>query len=241
MQFKGVRSMRRRQFNTSGLIAAVSLMVYVRAAQAISLADLSGVDVSSGLKLALEKGAVAALGQLGMNDGFMGNDKVRIALPGYLNEAAKWLKMVGQGQKVDELVLGMNRAAETAMPLAKDMLVGAVQTMSMNDAKTILQGGNTAATDYFSGKTRLPLSQKFLPVISQATTKVGLAERYNAVAGKALGMGLLKPQEASIEAYVTGKALDGLFLLIGEEEKKIRQDPIGSGSALLGKVFGAAR
>jgi hypothetical protein len=148
MKYKGVRSMRRRQFNTTGLMAAVSLMAYARAAQAISLADLSGADVASGLKLALEKGAIAALGQLGTADGFMGNDKVRIALPGYLNEAAKWLKMMGQGQKVDELVLGINRAAETAMPLAKDMLVGAVKTMSVSDAKTILLGDNTAAANY---------------------------------------------------------------------------------------------
>ena len=233
--------MYRRQFNTTGLIGAVSLMAYFRAAQALSLADLSGADASSGLKLALEKSAIAAVSQLGALDGFMGNDKLRIGLPGYLNEAAKWLKMMGQSQKVDELVLGMNRAAETAMPLAKDMLVGAVKIMSVSDAKTILQGGNTAATDYFNHKTREPLGQKFLPVISQATAKVGLAERYNAVAGKALSLGLLKPQEATLESYVTGKALDGLFLMIGEEEKKIRQDPIGTGSALLGKVFGALK
>ena len=233
--------MHRRQFNTTGLIGAVSLMAYVRAAEAISLADLSGTDASSGLKLALEKSAIAAVGLLGTTDGFMGNDKVRIALPGYLNEAAKWLKMMGQSQKIDELVLGMNRAAESAMPLAKDMLVGAVKTMSVSDAKTILQGGSTSATDYFSSKTRLPLGQKFLPVITQATAKVGLAEQYNAVAGKALSLGLLKPQEATLESYVTSKALDGLFVMIGEEEKKIRQDPIGTGSALLGKVFGALK
>eukprot|EP01032_Pedospumella_encystans_P012487 gene12486-14447_t len=171
----------------------------------------------------------------------MGNDKVRIALPGYLNEAAKWLKMMGQGQRVDELVLSMNRAAETAMPMAKDMLVGAVKSMSVSDAKTILQGGNTAATEYFNRKTREPLGVKFLPVITQATAQVGLADKYNAIAGKASSLGLLKPQEASLESYVTGKALDGLYLMIGEEEKKIRQDPMGTGSALLGKVFGALK
>jgi hypothetical protein len=141
MKSQGVRSMRRRQFNHTGLMAAVSLMAYARAAQAISLTDLNGADASSRLKLALKKGAIAALGQLGTVDGFMGNEKVRIALPGYLNEAAKWLKMMVQGQKLDELVLGKNRAAETAMPLAKDMLVGAVKYMSVSDAKTILAGG----------------------------------------------------------------------------------------------------
>jgi len=148
--------MHRRQFNTTSLIAAVSLMAHFRAAHAFSLADLSGADASSGLKLALEKGATAAVGLLGVQDGFMANDKVRIALPGYLNEAAKWLKMMGQGQRVDELVLGMNRAAEMAMPMAKDLLVGPVKSMSVSDAKTILQGGNTAATEYFNSKTREP-------------------------------------------------------------------------------------
>jgi hypothetical protein len=233
--------MHRRQFNTTSLIAAVSLMAHFRAAHALSLADLSGADASSGLKLALEKGATAAVSLLGAPDGFLSNDKVRIALPGYLNEAAKWLKMMGQGQRVDELVLGMNRAAETAMPMAKDMLVGAVKSMSVSDAKTILQGGNTAATEYFNSKTREPLGVKFLPVISQATAKVGLADKYNAIAGKASSLGLLKPQDATLESYVTCKALDGLYLMIGEEEKKIRQDPIGTGSALLGKVFGALK
>jgi hypothetical protein len=233
--------MHRRQFNTTGLIGAVSLMAYSRAAQALSLADLSGADAASGLKLALEKSAVAAVSLLGTPDGFMGNDNVRIALPGFLNDAARWLKMMGQSQKVDELVLGMNRAAENAMPFAKGMLVGAVKAMSVSDAKAIVQGGNTAATEYFSSKTRVPLGQKFLPVITQATAKLGLTEQYNAIAGKAQSLGLLKAQEATLESYVTGRALDGLFLMIGEEEKKIRQDPIGTGSALLGKVFGAVR
>jgi hypothetical protein len=134
-----------------------------------------------------------------------------------------------------------NSAAESAVPMAKDMLVGAVKSMSVQDAKTILQGGSTAATNYFSSKTREPLGQKFLPVITQATAKVGLVDKYNAVAGKASKLGLVKPQDASLEHYVNGKALDGLFLMIGEEEKKIRQDPIGTGSAILSRVFGALK
>ena len=230
--------MKRRQFNAAA-ITAVSLMAQIRVAQALSLAELTGNDAASGLKLALEKGATAAVSMLGVTDGFMGNDRVRIALPGYLNEASKWMKMMGQSQKIEELVLGMNRAAEHAMPLAKDLLLGAVKTMSVGDAKTILQGGNTAATDYFNSKTREPLAVKFLPVITQATAQVGVADKYNAIAGKAANLGLLKPQEASLEGYVTGKALDGLYLMIGEEEKRIRQDPVGTGSALLGRVFGA--
>jgi hypothetical protein len=233
--------MNRRDFHTSSFIQLLTLTAWSQAAYAISLKDLTGEDASTGLKAALEKGAISAVGMLGVPNGFMGNDKVRIALPGYLNDAAGWLKKLGQGKKVDELILGMNRAAESAVPMAKDMLVGAVKSMSVADAKTILQGGSTAATNYFSSKTREPLGQQFLPVITQATAKVGLVDKYNAVAGKASKLGLVKPQDASLEHYVNGKALDGLFLMIGEEEKKIRQDPIGSGSALLSKVFGALK
>jgi Protein of unknown function (DUF4197) len=233
--------MDRRQFNLSSFIGLITLAAWVRNAHALSLGDISGADASSGLKAALEKGALSAVGLLGVANGFMGNDLVRIALPGYLNDTAQLLKKFGQGKEVDELVLGMNRAAESAVPLAKDLLVDAVKTMSVADAKTILQGGNTAATSYFSSKTREPLGQKFLPIITQATAKVGLADKYNAVAGKAAGLGLIKAQDASLENYVNGKALDGLFLMIGEEEKKIRQDPIGTGSALLSKVFGALK
>ena len=233
--------MNRRDFQTSSFFHMFTLLACSQAAHAISLKDITGEDASSGLKAALEKGAIAAVGLLGAADGFMGNDKVRIALPGYLNDAASWLKKLGQGKKVDELILGMNRAAENAVPMAKDMLVDAVKSMSVADAKTILQGGSTAATNYFSSKTREPLGQKFLPVITQATAKVGLVDKYNAVAGKASKLGLVKPQDASLEQYVTGKSMDGLFWMIGEQEKKIRQDPIGTGSALLGKVFGALK
>lgn len=233
--------MNRRHFHAHSAIAVISLVAAVRSAQALNLADLSGTDASSGLKAALEKGALSAVGLLGVTNGFMGNDKVRIALPGYLNDAANWMKKLGQGKKVDELVLGMNRAAEMAVPLAKNMLVDAVKTMSVGDAKTILKGGNTAATDYFNSKTREPLGQTFLPIITQATAKVGLVDKYNAVAGKASTLELVKPQDASLEHYVNGKALDGLFWMIGEEEKKIRQDPVGTGSALLSKVFGALK
>jgi hypothetical protein len=233
--------MNRRQFHAHSVGAFITLVAAVRNAQALNLSDLSGADASSGLKAALEKGAISAVGLLGVADGFMANDKVRIALPGYLNDAASWLKKLGQGKKVDELILAMNRAAESAVPMAKDMLVDAVKAMSVNDAKAILQGGNTAATQYFSSKTREPLATQFLPVITQATAKVGLVDKYNAVAGKASKLGLVKPQDASLEHYVTGKSLDGLFWTIGEEEKKIRQDPIGTGSALLSKVFGALK
>ena len=135
----------------------------------------------------------------------------------------------------------MNKAAEQAVPMASSLLVDAVKSMSVTDAKNILAGGDTAATDFFSAKTRAPLAAQFLPVVTQATEKTGLASQYNSIAGKAASMGLLKKEDANIQQYVTGKALDGLFLMIAEEEKKIRQDPVGSGSAVLKKVFGAIK
>ena len=192
-------------------------------------------------KAALEKGALAAVSLLGKTDGFLGNDKVRIPLPGFLNDAAKLLKSLGQGKRVDELLTSMNRAAETAVPLAKDLLVSAVKSMNVNDAKKILSGGETSVTGFFAEKTRDPLAVKFLPVVTKAIEKVGLAAKYNRVAAKAQGMGLVKKEDANIEQYVTGKSLDGLYFMIGEEEKKIRQDPVGTGSAVLKKVFGALK
>ena len=237
--------MQRREFNQASISAlgALILATYEQA-HAVSLGDLSGIsnaDASIGLKTALEKGATAAVALLGKNDGFFGNPKVRIPLPGYLEDAAKLLRNFGQGKRIDELVTSINRAAETAVPMGKDLLVGAVRAMTVSDAKNILQGGETSVTRFFAEKTRSPLNVKFLPVVTRATEKVGLASQYNEVAGKASGFGLVKKEDANIQQYVTGKTLDGLYLIIGEEEKKIRQDPVGSGSAILKKVFGALK
>ena len=234
--------MDRRHFNqaASASFATLLSLAYTRA-HALSLGDLTNAEASQGLKTALEKGALAAVALLGKTDGFLGNDKVRIPLPGFLEDAAKLLKTLGQGKRVDELLVSMNRAAETAVPMAKDLLVGAVKSMSVSDAKKILSGGDTSVTGFFAEKTREPLAVKFLPVVTKATEKVGLAAKYNRVAGKAQGLGLVKKEDANIQQYVTQKSLDGLYFMIGEEEKKIRQDPVGTGSALLKKVFGALK
>lgn len=200
---------------------------------------LSEGDAASGIRTALERGAVAAVSLLGRPDGFLGNPLVRIELPGYLKDGARLLKVTGQGKRVDELLTAMNRAAEAAVPEAKNLLVAAVKNMSVEDGVQILRGGDDAATRFFETKTRTPLSGKFLPIVTRATERVALADKYNAVAGKAAGLGLVRGEDANIQQYVTGKALDGLYLMIGEEEKKIRQDPVGTGSAILKKVFGA--
>jgi hypothetical protein len=135
----------------------------------------------------------------------------------------------------------MNRAAEAAVPLARDLLVNAVRSMTVTDAKNILTGGATSVTSFFAEKTRAPLSVRFLPVVTSATRNVGLAEKYNKVAGKASGLGLVNKDDATIEQYLTRKSLDGLYLMIGEEEKKVRQDPAGSANAIVRKVFGALK
>ncbi len=232
--------MDRRQFNSIPLpLLTAAILLAHQQAQALSIDDLSNAEASQGLKVALEKGALAAVSLLGKTDGFLGNEKVRIPLPGYLDDAAKLLRALGQGGRIEELVTAMNRAAEAAVPLAKDLLVSAVRSMNVTDAKKILLGGSTSVTAFFAEKTRAPLSIKFLPVVTQATARVGLAEKYNQVAGKAAGLGLVKKEDATIQQYVTGKSLDGLYLMIGEEEQKIRKDPVATGSAVLKKVFGA--
>jgi hypothetical protein len=234
--------MDRRAFNSACLPILGSLLVLAQGqALALSLADLSNRDVTKGLKTALEQGAQSAVSLLGRPDGFLGNEKVRIPLPKALSDGAQLLRTFGQGQRLDELITAMNRAAEAAVPLARDLLVDAVRSMNMTDAKKILNGGDTAATSFFAEKTRAPLGQKFLPVVTQATEQVGLADKYNQIAGKAAELGLMRKEEANIQQFVTGKALDGLYHMIGDEEQKIRRDPLGTGSALLSKVFGALK
>lgn len=232
--------MHRRQFSSTAVCAlGVLAMAAGHRAHALSLGDLSNTEASQGLKAALERGALAAVGLLGKPDGFLGNPKVRIPLPGFLADASRLLRAIGRGQQLDELEIAMNRAAEAAVPLAQGLLVQAVKSMTVADARNILAGGDTSITTFFAQKTRAPLTDHFLPVVANATARVGLAEKYNRLAGKAAGMGLVAREDASIEQHVTRKSLDGLYLVIGEEEQRIRQDPVGTGSAILRKVFGA--
>jgi hypothetical protein len=201
-------------------------------------AAASETEAATGIRAALERGALAAVGQLGRTDGFLGNPQVRIALPGHLNDAAKLMRTLGQGRKVDELITAMNRAAEAAMPEARTLFVSTVKAISVEDALKVVSGGSTSVTDFFAAKTRAPLGERFLPIVTKATEKVQLAERYNAVASKAAGLGLVKGDETNVQKYVTARALDGLFVMVAEEEKRIRANPLETGSAILAKVFG---
>ncbi|MCX7140091.1 MAG: DUF4197 domain-containing protein [Proteobacteria bacterium] len=220
-------------------IAIFTSVILATAAHAAGLADISNNDAAAGLKGALTQGAQAAVSGLGKQDGFLRNDRVKIPLPESLHQVEGVMRTLGMGKYADELVTTMNRAAEAAVVEAKPLLVNAVKNMSVQDAKGILSGGQDAATQYFKRTTSGPLTEKFLPIVTQATQKVKLAEKYNEFAGKGAKFGLVDVKDADINSYVTRKALDGLFLMVAEEEKKIRQDPVGAASSIISKVFGA--
>jgi len=207
-------------------------------AVALDLGSLSNADAVGGLKDALTQGSAAAVSKLGVENGFLGNDKVKIPLPDALKRVESGLRLLGMQKQADELVTAMNRAAEQAVPEAKALLVGAVKNMSVQDAKGILTGSDTAATEYFRKTTSDQLTQKFLPIVTKATAKVGLAEKYNNLAAKGAKLGLVDAKQAKIENYVTQKTLDGLFLMVAEQEQAIRKDPVGSATGMAKKVFG---
>jgi hypothetical protein len=203
------------------------------------LERLTQRDALAGLKAALERGSNAAVAALGRTDGFLGNPQVRIPLPESLTRAEKLARRLGFSEQVDELVVAMNRAAEAAVPEARKLLVDSVKKMSVQDAKGILRGGETAGTEYFQRTANTQLHDRFLPIVQRATEKVGVAERYKEFARPAARLGLVKDEHADLDEYVTQQALSGLYYMLGEEEKKIRKDPVGTGSAILRKVFGA--
>jgi len=208
---------------------------------AAGLDDITHAEAARGLRQALTDGSLAAVAKLGVHDGFFANPKVKIPLPPSLQRVERGLRTFGMKREADELVLTMNRAAEAAVPEAKQLLTDAVRKMSVQDAKGILSGGDTAATDYFKRATRPQLTQRFLPIVKQATDKVGLAQQYNMLAEQGAALGLVKEDQASIERYVTQKALDGLYYMIGEQEKAFRRDPVSATSSIVRKVFGALR
>jgi len=221
--------------------AAVVLYLFAASASAAGLADITNKDAVSGLRQALTDGAAAAVGKLGVENGFFGNTRVKIPLPESLQKVEGLMRAMGMKRQADELELAMNRAAETAVAEATPLLVDAVKQMSVRDAKGILTGGETSATDYFRRTTADALGRKFLPVVKKATAKVGLAEKYNSIAGKGAQLGLVNADQATIEQYVTKKSLDGLYTIIADEEKALRQDPVGAASSIVQKVFGALR
>jgi len=223
-------------FRIPGYLAPLLVPATVLAA---GLADISNRDAINGLKEALTRGGQTAVARLGVENGFFGNDHVKIPLPPSLRSVEAVTRSIGMSRHTDELVLRMNRAAEAAVPEAKTLLVDAVKKMSVQDAKGILTGGEDAATQYFKRTTSEPLARRFRPIVKKAMEKVKLAEKYDEIAASGAKLGLVKEEDAQLEDYVTRKALDGLFVTIAGEEKKIRQDPAAAASAVIRRVFGA--
>lgn len=221
------------------LMCCLAVAMFIPCAQAAGLSSLSNADASNGLREALIQGAQSAVSKLSAVDGFMGNPEVKIPLPESLQKVEKGMRMFGMSKQADDLVLRMNRAAEAAVPAAKELLISSVRQMSVTDAKDILTGGDDAATQYFKRTTSGPMAEKFLPIVKQATEDVQLARQYNKFAQAGAKYGLVKKDQANLEEYVTQKALDGVYLMMAEEEKAIRTDPVGQASSLLQKVFGA--
>jgi uncharacterized protein DUF4197 len=222
------------------ILSGLALLV-ISAHAVAGLEDISNAEAVRGLRQALNEGSVAAVARLGVENGYFGNPTVKIPLPPSLQRIERGLRAFGMKREADELVLAMNRAAEAAVPEAKQLLADAVKKMTVQDAKGILTGGDTAATDYFKRATERQLTQRFLPVVRRATDRVDLAQKYNTVAGQGVALGLIEEEEASIERYVTVKALDGLYYMIGEQEKAFRRDPVRASSDIVRKVFGAMR
>jgi hypothetical protein len=221
------------------LLFVLSLAFFYTQGFALGLSDISDKDATGGLKDALVQAAGSAVGKLGVTDGFFGNPRVKIPLPDSMKKVEKGMRMLGMGKQADDLTLKMNRAAEAAVPEAKTLLVDAVKKMSVEDAKNILTGGDDAATQYFKKTTSGPLTEKFLPIVKKATENVQLAQEYDKFAATGAQFGLVGKNQANLEQYVTQKTLDGLFLMMADEEKAIRKDPLGASTSLIKKVFGA--
>jgi hypothetical protein len=208
---------------------------------AAGLSGFSNGDQVTSLKQALTQGAETAVASLAKENGFLGNDKVRIPLPPSLQKADNMLRKVGMGKYADELNTSMNRAAEAAVPEAKALLVGAVKNMTVADAKGILMGSNDAATQYFRKNTEAALTGKFRPIVVNSMQKVKLAEKYDQFAGKGVGLGLVDQKDANLEDFITRKAMDGLFLMMAEQEQAIRANPMQAAGSLAKKIFSAIK
>jgi len=201
----------------------------------------SDAKSASGLKEALRIGTDHAVDLTGATDGFFKNEAIKILLPDKLRTAEKGLRLIGMGPKLDEFELSMNRAAEKAAPAARGIFKEAVQQMTFDDVRKILTGGNTSATDYFKLKTSDKLTASFKPVVESAMSETGVVKQYNQLTGSIRSLPFGGAQSLDITDYVVGKALDGLFYTIGQEEKKIRTDPAARITPLLKEVFGGKR
>jgi len=214
-----------------------------RVTKAGGAAGLTQQEMVAGLRAALDKGVDHAVTDLGREGGFLRNVEVRIPVPETLQPAERMLRTLGQGRLVDEFQTTLNRAAERAVPEAVEVLVGSIKQMTFADAESILRGHETAATDFFRRTSETNLYARFLPIVKEATARTGVTAAYKRMTEHAavgiISEAVLGREAADLDAYVTGKALDGLFLKIAEQEKLIRENPAERTSEILRKVFGA--
>jgi hypothetical protein len=201
-------------------------------------AGLSDDKITAGLKEALKVSTGNAVALTGHTDGFLKNEAIKILLPEKLRTVGQGMRLVGMGSQVDALEVGMNRAAEQATPKAKQIFINAVTRMSFSDARQILTGGDTAATDYFKRQSSNDLTAAFAPIVHQAMQNVGVVRQYNQLMKNPLAAPLANDKDFNLDQYVVGKTMDGLFYMLGQEEKKIRTDPAAQTTALLKEVFG---
>jgi hypothetical protein len=199
---------------------------------------LSNDKIAAGLKEALTVSTGKAVAETGRPDGYFKNQAIKIPLPSNLRTVGKGMRLVGMGSQVDDLELGMNRAAEQAAPEAKRIFINAVMQMSFADARQILSGNNTAATEYFKTHSSAELTEAFTPIVHQAMENVGVIQQYDRMMKKSGASSYLGDQKFNFDKYVVAKSLDGLFYMLGEEEKKIRTNPAAQTTALLKQVFG---
>jgi hypothetical protein len=200
-------------------------------------AGLSDARIAAGLKEALQVGTQNTVNLTGRLDGYLANQAIKILVPEQMRSVERTLRAVGFGEQVDAFVVSMNRAAERAAPAARGIFVDAIGAMTFDDARKILSGGNTAATEYFKGKTTDKLTAAFRPTVENAMNEVGVTRQYKEVAGLAHSLPFVKVDTVDVDSYVVGKALDGLFHVLGEEEQKIRSDPAARVTGLLKEVF----
>lgn len=203
--------------------------------------SIDNSTVVKGLKEALAKGTERAVTAVAKPDGYFGNQAIKILLPDRMQKAADILGKIGYQDQVDELVLSMNRAAEKSAPKAAGFFGDAIRQMTVEDAEGILRGGDTAATSFFEKKTRQQLFEAFKPAVAKSVNQVGTVRAYKEMIGKYEALPLMSlagSPSLDLDSYVTNKALDGLFIMVGEEEKKIRTNPAAQTTDLLRKVFG---
>jgi hypothetical protein len=205
---------------------------------ATSVSSLSNDKIAAGLKEALRVSTGNTVQTTGRPDGFLKNEAIKILLPDKLRSVGKTMRMFGMGQQVDDLEVGMNRAAEQAAPKAKQIFLDALMKMSINDARQILSGDDTAATEYFQRQSTQELTEAFAPIVHQSMENVGVIRQYNTLMKSPAAAPLLANRNFDLDKYVVGKTLDGLFYVLGQEETKIRQNPAARTTAVLQQVFG---